>query len=93
MLLKTSPVISHILAGLIGLIPNCAPSVIITELYLDGMITVGTMMSGLLVSAGIGLMVLFRVNDNKRENFNIAILLFFIGTVLGLLLDALKITF
>ena len=90
-LLKTSPVLSHILAGLIGLIPNCAASVIITELYLDQMITLGTMMSGLLVGAGIGLLVLFRVNDDKRENFNIAILLFVIGTVAGLLLDVFKV--
>ena len=91
MLLKTSPVISHILAGLIGLIPNCAASVIITELYLDEMITLGTMMSGLLVSAGIGLMVLFRVNDNRKEDINIAALLFVIGTVVGLLLDGMKV--
>ena len=90
-LLKTSPVISHILAGLVGLIPNCAPSVIITELYLDGMITIGTMMSGLLVGAGIGLLVLFRVNDDKKENINIALLLFVIGTITGLLLDTLGI--
>ncbi len=91
LLLKTSPVISHILAGLVGLIPNCVASVIITELYLDGMITLGTMMSGLLVGAGIGLLVLFRVNDDKRENINIAILLFVIGTVIGLLMDTLHI--
>ncbi len=92
MLLKTSPVISHILAGLIGLIPNCAASVIITELYLDQMITLGTMMSGLLVGAGIGLLVLFRVNPEKKENINIALLLFVIGTVCGLLIDVLGIT-
>ena len=91
-LLKTSPVISHILAGIVGLIPNCAASVIITELYLDQMITLGTMMSGLLVSAGIGLLVLFRVNDDKKENINIAILLFAIGTIVGLLIDAIGIT-
>ena len=91
-LLKTSPVISHVLAGIIGLIPNCAASVIITELYLDEMITLGTMMSGLLVGAGIGLLVLFRVNDNKKENVNIALLLFIIGTVVGLLFDLFKIT-
>ena len=87
MLLKTNPVISHILAGLIGLIPNCAPSVIITTLYLDQMITLGTMMSGLLVGAGIGLLVLFRVNPEKKENINIAVLLFLIGTVSGMLID------
>ena len=91
-LLKTNPVVSHILAGLIGLIPNCAPSVIITELYLDHMITFGTMMSGLLVGAGIGLLVLFRVNPEKKENINIAILLFLVGTVSGLLIDLLGIT-
>ncbi len=91
-LLKTSPVISHILAGIIGLIPNCAASVIITELYLGEMITLGTMMSGLLVGAGIGLLVLFRVNDDKKENVNIALLLFVIGTVVGLLFDVFKIT-
>ena len=49
------------------------------------MITFGTMMSGLLVGAGIGLLVLFRVNDNKKENIRIAILLFLIGTVIALL--------
>ncbi len=91
-LLKTSPIISHILAGLVGLIPNCAASVIITQLYLDQMITLGTMMSGLLVSAGIGLLVLFRVNSNKRENINITILLFVIGVVSGLLIDLIGIT-
>ena len=92
-LLKTSPVISHILAGLIGLIPNCAASVIITTLYLDKMITLGTMMSGLLVGAGIGLLILFRVNDNKKENIRIAILLFLIGTVIGALIDAIGISY
>ena len=91
-LLQTNPIISHMLAGLIGLIPNCAPSVIITELYLDQMITLGTMMSGLLVSAGIGLMVLFRVNPERKANINTAVLLFLIGTVSGLLLDLLGIT-
>ena len=79
-------------AGIVGLIPNCAASVIITELYLDQMITLGTMMSGLLVSAGIGLLVLFRVNDDKKENINITLLLFFTGTVVGLLIDLIGIT-
>ena len=91
-LLKTNPLISHLLAGTIGLIPNCAASVIITTLYLDKMITLGTMMSGLLVGAGIGLLVLFRVNDSKKENIKIAILLFVIGTVSGIALDALGIS-
>ncbi len=91
-LLKTNPIVSHILAGLIGLIPNCAPSVIITELYLDQMITLGTMMSGLLVGAGIGLLVLFRVNPERKVNINTAILLFAIGTISGLMIDLFGIT-
>ena len=91
-LLKTNPIVSHILAGLIGLIPNCAPSVIITELYLDQMITLGTMMSGLLVGAGIGLLVLFRVNPERKVNINAAILLFAIGTLSGLMIDVFGIT-
>ena len=91
-MLQTNPIISHILAGILGLIPNCAPSVIITELYLGGMITLGTMMSGLLVGAGIGLLVLFRVNPEKKANINVAILLFLIGTLSGLLIDVLGIT-
>ncbi len=91
-MLKTNPIISHILAGLIGLIPNCAPSVIITELYLGEMITLGTMMSGLLVGAGIGLLVLFRVNPERKANINTAILLFVIGTLCGILIDVLGIT-
>ena len=49
-------------------------------------------MSGLLVGAGIGLLILFRVNEDKKENINIALLLFVIGTVAGLLIDLLHIT-
>lgn len=92
-LLKSSTVLSHILAGLIGLIPNCAASVIISELYLGGMITLGTMMSGLLVGAGIGLLVLFRVNPERNENIRITLLLFTIGTLSGLAIDLLGIRF
>jgi hypothetical protein len=92
LLLKTNPIVSHILAGLLGLVPNCAPSVIITTLYMDGMITLGTMMSGLLVGAGIGLLVLFRVNPEKKVNINITLLLFLIGTLSGLLIDLAGIT-
>ncbi|MCR4901894.1 MAG: arsenic efflux protein [Butyrivibrio sp.] len=89
--LSGAPVLSHIIAGIIGLIPNCAASIIITELYLEGMITFGSMMSGLLVGAGIGLLVLFRVNPKIKANINITIILYFIGTISGLLIDLLGI--
>lgn len=91
-ILSGSPVLSHILAGIIGLIPNCAASIIITELYLEGMITFGAMMSGLLVGAGIGLLVLFRVNPKLKANINITILLYLVGTISGLVIDLLGIT-
>ena len=59
------------IAALVGLIPNCASSVVITELYLSGIIGAGAMMSGLLVNAGVGLLVLFRLNRDWKQNVGI----------------------
>lgn len=73
-----------IIAGLVGLIPNCASSVILTQLYLGNVITLATMLSGLLVGAGVGLLILFRVNKNVKENAKIVILLYFIGVLAGI---------
>lgn len=81
------PVIGELAAGLIGLIPNCAASVVITQLYLEGLLSAGPMMAGLLVSAGVGLLVLFKVNDHPRENLKILGLLYAIGVVSGLLIE------
>ena len=72
------------IAGLVGLIPNCASSVILTQLYLGNVITLATMLSGLLVGAGVGLLILFRVNKNIKENAKIVILLYFIGVLAGI---------
>ncbi len=81
------PVVGHLLAGLVGLIPNCAASVVITKLYLEGMITAGCMFSGLLVGAGMGLLLLFRIHPNKKKCFAVLGLLYGIGTVCGMLID------
>ena len=89
--IMNKPFIGEILAGIIGLIPNCAASVIITQLYLDGVIKLGTMMSGLLVGAGIGLLVLFKVNDNRKENIKIISILFLIGVISGIIINGLGI--
>ena len=75
------------LAGLVGLVPNCAASVVITELYLKNVISLGAMMSGLLVGAGVGLLVLFKINDNIKENLKITALLYTIGAVAGILIE------
>ena len=83
------PVLGPILAGIIGLIPNCASSVILTELFLQNIISFATMIAGLLVSAGVGLIVLFRVNKNITENLKIALTLYCIGVISGILLGAL----
>jgi len=81
------PVVGHLLSALVGLIPNCVSSVLITKLYLEGVLSAGCMLSGLLVGSGVGLLVLFRINRSKKEALFILLLLFFIGAVSGMLLD------
>ncbi len=85
--LRGNAVVSHLLAGIVGLIPNCAASIIITELYLSSIITFGTMMSGLLVGAGVGLLILYRVNEGTTRNLQITGILYLIGTFTGFILD------
>ncbi len=91
--LLNSPIIGSLLAGLVGLIPNCASSVVITSLYVQGAMSLGAMMSGLLVNAGVGVLVLFRSNADKREIFKIVGILYGIGVVVGIVLDLLGISF
>lgn len=81
----TKPIIGELVAGLVGLIPNCASSVVITQLFLEGVISFGSMMSGLLVGSGVGILVLFRVNENLKENLKILALLYVIGVGSGIL--------
>ena len=83
----TIPVVGELIAGLVGLIPNCAASVVITELYIDGIITSGQMFSGLFAAAGVGLLVLFRTNRNIKQNIAIAATLYFSGVLLGTLIE------
>ena len=81
------PVAGEMLAGLIGLIPNCAASVVITTLYLEGAMSAGAMMAGLLVGAGVGLLVLFRTNKNRMENLKITAMLYVIGVLGGIIIN------
>ncbi len=86
-ILASNLIFGPILAGLIGLIPNCASSVILTKLYLENVVTLSIMISGLLVNAGVGLLVLFRVNKNLKENIFITILLYLVGVISGFILS------
>ncbi len=81
------PIVGPILAGLIGLIPNCASSVLLTQLYLSNVISVSTMLAGLLVGAGVGILILCKVNKNIKENASVIGLLYVIGVVAGIVLE------
>ena len=87
------PVLGTMIAGLVGLIPNCAASVIITQLYLGGVLSAGAMIAGLLSGTGVGLLVLCRVNDNRKENLKLISLLYATGVVAGIIVEMLGITF
>ena len=86
------PVVGPIIASLIGLIPNCAASVIITNMYLENVISLGSMISGLLTGAGVGLAVLFKTNNKIKENIGIVVLLYAIGVISGIVIDLIGFT-
>ena len=86
-LIYDKPFISHLIAAIFGLLPNCAVSVALTGFYTEGLITMGTMLSGLFSAGGVGLLVLFRVNRNIKENIAITAILMLAGLALGLLAD------
>ena len=88
-----NPILGPIVAGVIGLIPNCAASVILTQLYLQNVISAATMISGLLVGAGVGLAVLFKANKNMKSNLKIIALLYSIGVISGIIIQLIGITF
>lgn len=86
-ILNSTPVIGPIIAALVGLIPNCASSVIITQLYLSNVLNFATMIAGLLVNTGVGLLILYRTNKDLKENIKITVLLFAIGVIFGIIFD------
>ena len=81
------------LSALVGLIPNCAASVVIAQLYLDGILGAGAMMAGLLVSAGVGFLVLIRTNRHWKQNAIIIGGMYVTGVVWGIIIALLNITF
>lgn len=85
------PVLGAVLSGLVGLIPNCAASVVITQLYIEGAMSFGAMMSGLLVGAGVGILVLFRSNTDRKEDLRIVGILYAVGVLAGVVLELLHV--
>ena len=86
-IMYNKPFISHVIAAVFGLIPNCAASVALSTLCTQGLITAGTMMSGLFSGAGVGLLVLCRVNKKAKENAIIVAIILVSGVVFGLIGD------
>lgn len=78
---------SPFLASLIGLIPNCGASIIITELYLNEVLSFSSVIAGLLTGSGVSLLVLFKINKDIKENLKILLLVYFIGAFSGLVIE------
>jgi len=91
-LLAGNTLIQPFVTGLVGLIPNCASSVAITELYLKGAITYGAVIAGLCASGGLGLLVLFKEDKNKKDVGRIIALLYGISAFVGLVIQLLNIS-
>ena len=87
-LLADHPVRATFIAALVGLIPNCGASVALTELFLDGTLAAGPMVAGLLVSGGVGLLVLWRTNADLRQNAAVTGFVYAVGVAVGLLVGA-----
>ncbi len=80
-------ILAPMISSLIGIIPNCGASILITQLYVSGVISFGTTMSGLLTGSGVAIVLLFRSNENVKESSFIALLLYLIGVLVGMLIN------
>lgn len=86
LLLKNS-IFGPFITSLVGLIPNCGSSVIITELFLNNAISFGSLLSGLLTGSGVAILVLFKSNKDIKENFKILCIVYLIGVLSGVVID------
>ena len=86
-LLLNNNILTYFISSLVGLVPNCAGSVIITELYLSNLISIGTMLAGLLTGSGLGILLLFKTNKNIKENLTILSIIYFVGVFIGIIVD------
>lgn len=86
-IILNKPILANILSASVGVIPNCASSVIVTELYASGILSSGAMLSGLLINSGVALAVLFRTNRPKKNTLLILIILFAVSVISGIIID------
>lgn len=86
-LLESKNILVYFASSLIGLIPNCAASILITEMYISNLIPIGVTISGLLTGSGIGILLLFKSNKNIKENISILSIIYFVGIIVGILVD------
>lgn len=87
------PVLGLFAAAFVGMIPNCASSVVLTHLYLEGFLGAGPLLSGLLAGSGVGYLVLLRVNEDRMENLRIFLLLYGVGVAAGAVVEMLGVKF
>ncbi len=87
------PFLGLFVAALVGMIPNCASSVILTQLYLENVLGAGALMAGLLSGSGVGFLVLLGVNDDRKDNLRIFALLYGFGVAAGALVEMLGVVF
>lgn len=87
------PVLGLFAAALVGMIPNCASSVVLTHLYLEGVLGAGPLLAGLLSGSGVGYLVLLRVNEDKKDNLRIFAFLYGVGVAAGAVVEMLGVRF
>ena len=82
--------ISPFISSIVGLIPNCSASVLLTELYINNAISFGSLISGLLTGSGVAILVLFKNNHNLKESFKILIIIYLIGSISGFIINLIN---
>lgn len=83
--LQNNKYLAPLFSSIIGVIPNCASSVVLSELYIINGLSFGALLSGLLMNAGLGLVYLFKKKENLKMNINIIVIMFIISLIIGYL--------
>lgn len=83
-------IFSPFISSLVGLIPNCGASLLLTELYLSEVISFASLISGLLTGSGVAILVLFKSNKDKKDSFRVLLFIYFIGVISGIIIELLS---